>query len=96
MITKNIRQYFESHKDVNELFFTNDHLEDNGGDQLAFFREDTANTHARNLKDKTVTRITREEAFADTIVPIEVPAVAPPDTIMLQRKARSKTERIKY
>lgn len=95
MITKNIKQYFESHKDVSELFFTNDHLEDNGSDQLAFFREDAANAHAGNLKDKTVTRITREEAFADAIAQIAVPAVAPSDTALLQRKTRSKTERVK-
>ncbi len=64
-ITQNIRQYFETHKHVDELFFTNDHLEENGGDQLAFFKEDIANTHAKNLRDKAVTRITREEAFSE-------------------------------
>ena len=62
-ITSNIRQYFETHKEVKELFFTNDHLEDRGGDQLAFFTEDSANTHAKNLKESTVTRITRSEVM---------------------------------
>lgn len=95
MITKNIKQYFESHKEVNELFFTNDHLEDNGSDQLAFFREETANTHAKNLRDKTVTRITREEAFATAANETVVPAETAPGEVAAQRKIRSRIERTK-
>ena len=93
-ITKNIRQYFETHKYVDELFFTNDHLEENGGDQLAFFKEDTANTHAKNLRDKTVTRITREEAFCDAnteaALAVENSSVEDQTTEAPQRKARNR------
>lgn len=71
-ITNNIRRYFERHAEVNELFFTNDHLTDNGGDQLAFFTGDSAEAHAKNLKDKTVTRISRADAFAAS--PHDTPA----------------------
>lgn len=63
-ITNNIRRYFEKHTKVNELFFTNDHLGDNGGDQLAFFTAESADAHANNLADKIVTRITRADAYA--------------------------------
>ncbi len=90
-ITKNIRQYFETHRHVGELFFTNDHLEENGGDQLAFFKEDTANTHAKNLRDNAVTRITREEAFREVSTATSFPEDEQP-TEVPQRKPRSKAK----
>ncbi len=93
-ITQNIRQYFETHKHVDELFFTNDHLEENGGDQLAFFKEDTANTHAKNLRDKAVTRITREEAFSEvnteTTAAVENSSVEDQTTEAPQRRSRNR------
>lgn len=64
-ITENIKGYFRSNPDVEVLYFTNDHLENKGGDQFGFYKEADARNHARNLKDKEVTPITREEAFAD-------------------------------
>lgn len=50
---------FEKHANVDELFITND---EQGNPQFAFFKDNDAQNHARNLKDKTVTKVSRYEA----------------------------------
>jgi hypothetical protein len=55
---KQDKQYFDSHKAVERLYFTSD--------QLAFFDEENAIRHAEHLEDKSVTTKTREEVEAET------------------------------
>ena len=54
---KHEKQYFENHNAINKLYFTSD--------QLAFFDEQNAINHAKNLDDQTITAKTREEVDAD-------------------------------
>jgi hypothetical protein len=65
-ITENIKGYFRSNPGSDVLYFTNDHLENTGGDQFGFYSEANARNHARGLKDKEVTPITREEAMGES------------------------------
>lgn len=51
---KQAKQYFDNHNAVEQLYFTSDHL--------AFFDEQNAINHAKQLGDQTVTSMTREEA----------------------------------
>lgn len=51
---KQAKQYFDNHNAVEQLYFTSDHL--------AFFDEQNAINHAKQLDDQTVTSMTREEA----------------------------------
>jgi hypothetical protein len=51
---KQAKQYFDNHNAVEQLYFTSDHL--------AFFDEQNAINHARQLDDQAVTSMTREEA----------------------------------
>jgi hypothetical protein len=50
---KHAQQYFNNHEAVNKLYFTSDNL--------AFFDEQNAKNHARNLDDDTISVMTREE-----------------------------------
>ena len=50
---KHAKQYFDNHNAVNKLYFTSDHL--------AFFDEQNAVNHAKQLDDKTISAMTREE-----------------------------------
>jgi len=55
-MNNNCKHYFDIHQNVNEFFFTSDNL--------AFFKDADARNHAGNLKDKAVTKVTREEVNA--------------------------------
>ena len=50
---KHAKQYFDNHNAVNKLYFTSDNL--------AFFDEQNALNHAKNLDDDTITSMTRAE-----------------------------------
>ena len=50
---KNAKQYFDNHDKVEKLYFTSDNL--------AFFDEQNAINHSRQLEDKTITAMTRDE-----------------------------------
>ncbi len=50
---KDAKQYFNNHQAVGKLFFTSD--------KLAFFDEQNARNHAKNLDDDSITAMTREE-----------------------------------
>jgi hypothetical protein len=50
---KHEKQYFENHSSVSKLYFTSD--------QLAFFDEQNAINHAKNLDDQTIVSKTRTE-----------------------------------
>jgi hypothetical protein len=50
---KYAKQYFDNHGTVDMLYFTSD--------QLAFFDEQNAINHAKQLDDKTITSMLREE-----------------------------------
>jgi hypothetical protein len=54
---KHAKQYFDNHDAVNKLYFTSDNL--------AFFDEQNAINHAKNLDDETITAKTREEVDAE-------------------------------
>jgi hypothetical protein len=54
---KNAKQYFDNHKQAERLYFTSDNL--------AFFDEQNAINHAKQLKDKTVTALTRDEVYQE-------------------------------
>jgi hypothetical protein len=51
---KQAKQYFDNHSSVDLLYFTSD--------DLAFFDEQNATNHARQLTDETITTLTRDEA----------------------------------
>ncbi len=50
---RHAKQYFENHNTVEQLYFTTD--------GLAFFDEQNALNHAKNLEDKSVVIKTRSE-----------------------------------
>ena len=50
---KHVKQYFDNHDKVEQLYFTSD--------GLAFFDEQNAINHAKHLDDKTVATKTRAE-----------------------------------
>jgi len=50
---KHAKQYFDNHSSVDKLYFTSDNL--------AFFDEQNAINHARNLEDDSVTELSRGE-----------------------------------
>ena len=50
---KHAKQYFDSHSTVSKLYFTSD--------QLSFFDEQQALSHASQLADKSVIAMTRAE-----------------------------------
>lgn len=52
---KNAKQYFENHEQAQQLYFTSDNL--------AFFDEQNAINHAKQLKDKTITALTRDKVY---------------------------------
>ncbi len=49
----NAKQYFDNHNAVDILYFTSD--------DLAFFDEQNAKTHAAHLENKTIKTMTRAE-----------------------------------
>jgi hypothetical protein len=54
---KNAKEYFDNHKQVERLYFTSDNL--------AFFDEQNAMNHAKQLKDKKVNALTRDEVYEE-------------------------------
>jgi hypothetical protein len=54
---KNAKEYFDNHKQAERLYFTSDNL--------AFFDEQNAINHAKQLKDKNVTTLTRDEVYEE-------------------------------
>ncbi|MES2701863.1 MAG: hypothetical protein V4649_04445 [Bacteroidota bacterium] len=54
---KNAKQYFETHDTLDQLYFTSDNL--------AFFDQQNAKNHAKQLRDKTVTALTRDEVYGE-------------------------------
>jgi hypothetical protein len=52
-----VKQYFENHETVNQLYFTSD--------GLAFFDEVNAMNHAGNLDDTTISTKTRDEVESE-------------------------------
>ena len=51
---KNAKQYFDSERSANMLYFTSDHL--------AFFDKEEALNHSKKLADKAISAMTRSEA----------------------------------
>jgi hypothetical protein len=54
---KNAKQYFDNHAQAQQLYFTSDNL--------AFFDEQNAINHAKQLKDKTVTALARDKVYEE-------------------------------
>ena len=54
---KHAQQYFDNHETVDKLYFTSDNL--------AFFDEQNAINHAKELDDEGVTEMTRAEVYTE-------------------------------